>query len=211
MDFTAERARLTAKLGSEIKDKRVLTAIGCVPRELFVPPENRYLAYEDGPLPIGHGQTISQPYIVARMTELLELSGDEKVQEIGTGSGYQTAILAELARQVITTERIPVLMEEAQKTLSVLGYKNISFHIAGEELGVPEEAPYDAIMVTAAAPSIPPGLIAQLKIGGRMVIPAGSEWVQELCLLIRNKSGHKLENHGGCRFVHLIGKDAWKE
>jgi protein-L-isoaspartate(D-aspartate) O-methyltransferase len=189
----------------------VLSAMARVPRELFIPSESRYLAYEDGPLPIGHGQTISQPYIVARMTELLELTGSEKVLEIGTGSGYQTAILAGLARQVITTERIPALAESAEKVLSSLGYDNIAIKIAGEELGWPQEAPYDAIIVTAGAPGIPPGLIAQLTFGGRLVIPVGSAYVQELCRLIRQRSRNTLENHGGCRFVPLIGRDAWAE
>jgi protein-L-isoaspartate(D-aspartate) O-methyltransferase len=180
-----------------------------VPRELFVPPESRYLSYEDGPLPIGYGQTISQPYIVALMTEALELTGSEKVLEVGTGSGYQAAILAELARLVITTERVPALAESAQRVLDALGYQNVIVQITGEELGWPQEAPYDAIIVTAGAPAVPPDLIAQLTIGGRLVIPVGSEYVQELCKLTRQSQRHRLENLGGCRFVPLIGRGAW--
>jgi protein-L-isoaspartate(D-aspartate) O-methyltransferase len=209
MDFAAERASLIAKLSSEIKDKRVLTAMGRVPRELFVPPESRYLAYEDGPLPIGYEQTISQPYIVALMTEALELTGSEKVLEVGTGSGYQSAILAELTHLVITTERIPALAESAQRVLSTLGYQNVIVQVTGDELGWPQESPYDAIIVTAGAPAVPPDLVAQLTIGGRLVIPVGSEYVQELCKLTRKSQRNSLENLGGCRFVPLIGKGAW--
>lgn len=211
MDFDAARARLMAQLSSEIKDKRVLSAMARVPRECFVPPENQHLAYADGPLPIGYGQTISQPYIVAFMTEALELTGSEKVLEIGTGSGYQTAILAELSGRVITTERIPALAESAEKVLDRLGYKNIEIHPAGAELGWLKESPYDAIMVTAGAPAIPTDLVAQLTIGGRMVIPVGSEYVQELCKLTRRLRKNKIENLVGCRFVPLIGKGAWQE
>lgn len=211
MNFETARASLIAQLNSGIKDKRVISAMSRVSRELFVPPQNRHLTYEDGPLPIGHGQTISQPYIVAIMTEALELTGKEKVLEIGTGSGYQTAILAELARQVISTERIPALAQSARKVLDSLGYQNTEIYVAGEELGWPSKAPYDAIIVTAGAPSIPTNLIAQLSIGGRLVIPVGQVYVQELCKLTRQSNQNKIENLGGCRFVPLIGKDAWKE
>ena len=211
MDFEAARARLIQQLTSEIKDKRVLAAMARIPRERFVPAESRYLAYEDGPLPIGYGQTISQPYIIALMTEALELTGNEKVLEVGTGSGYQAAILAELAQKVITTERIPALADSSEKLLSSLGYENIEVHLAGKELGWQQEAPYDAIIVTAGAPRIPPDLVAQLAIGGRLVIPVGSRYVQELCKLTRMRRKNKIENLGGCRFVSLIGKDAWEE
>ena len=159
-DFEAARARLMAQLGSEIRDKRVLAAMSRIPREKFVPEESRSLAYEDSPLPIGWQQTISQPYIIALMTEALELTGKEKVLEIGTGSGYQTAILAELAAKVISVERVPALAESARKVLDSLGYKNIEIHLAEETLGWQKEAPYDAIMVTAAAPGIPDDLIS---------------------------------------------------
>ena len=181
IDFAAARDRLVAQLREEITDERVIRALGGVPRECFVPPEERHLAYEDGPLPIGFGQTISQPYIVAMMTQALELSGDEKVLELGTGSGYQTAILAELARSVVTTERVEALAREAKAVLAGLGYQNIEMHLAEETLGWPQGAPYEAIVVTAGAPCVPPDLLAQLAIGGRLVIPVGSRYEQELC------------------------------
>jgi protein-L-isoaspartate(D-aspartate) O-methyltransferase len=209
-DFEAARSQLVAHLRAEIKDQRVLDVMSRIPREKFIPEESRSLAYEDGPLLIGWEQTISQPYIIALMTEALELTGKEKVLEIGTGSGYQTAILAELSKQVITVERIPALAESARKVLDELGYTNIEIHIAGETLGWPEEAPYDAILVTAGAPNIPDDLIAQMAEGGRMVIPAGPRHVQELCKIVKNKDGNRLEKLGGCRFVALIGKDAWE-
>jgi protein-L-isoaspartate(D-aspartate) O-methyltransferase len=211
MDFDAARARLIEHLRTEIKDKQVIAAMACVPRELFVPPEERDLAYEDRPLPIGLDQTISQPLIVAIMTEALELTGREKVLEIGTGSGYQTAILAKLARSVITVERLPALAETAKKVLDNLGYTNIKVCQAQQTLGWPEEAPYDAIIATAAAPRVPPDLLAQLAIGGRMVIPVGSRYVQELCKIIRHRKKNTIQNLGGCRFVALIGKGAWEE
>ena len=198
-------------LSTEIKDKRVLAVMSRIPRELFVPPEVRHLAYEDAPLPIGLDQTISQPFIIALMTEALELSGEEKVLEIGTGSGYQAAILAELARRVITVERLPALAELAKKVLAGLGYTNVRVHRAGETLGWPAQAPYQAIMVTAAAPEVPADLLAQLAIGGRMVIPVGSRYVQDLYQITRGKKKNKIKNLGGCRFVALIGKDAWEE
>ena len=197
-------------LSSEIRDKRVLAAMSRIPREEFVPPESRKLAYNDSPLPIGWEQTISQPYIIALMTEALELTGSERVLEIGTGSGYQAAILAELARQVISIERVPALAESARKVLTSLGYTNIEIHMAEETLGWKKGAPYDAILVTAGAPSIPDDLIAQLAIGGRMVIPAGSRYVQELCKVVKEKDRNRIQNLGGCRFVALIGKDGWE-
>jgi len=211
MDFKAARARLIEHLSTEIKDKRVLAAMSRVPRERFVPPENRHLAYEDGPLPIGFDQTISQPFIIALMTQSLELTGSEKVLEIGTGSGYQAAILAELARLVITVERLPALAERAKPTLNSLGYRNIEIHLTGETLGWPQEAPYDAIIVTAGAPKVPTELLAQLAIGGRMVIPTGSRYLQELCKITRRKKKNTIQNLGGCRFVSLLGKGAWED
>jgi len=209
MDFAAERARLIEHLSAEIKDKRVLEAMARIPRELFVPPESRHMAYEDMPLPIGLGQTISQPFIIALMTEALELTGKEKVLEIGTGSGYQAAIIAELAHLVITVERLPTLAEAARKVLNSLSYKNVEIHLAEETLGWPKEAPYDAIMVTAASPKVPADLLAQLAIGGRLVIPVGSRYLQELYKIIRRQKKNKMQNLGGCRFVSLIGKGAW--
>jgi protein-L-isoaspartate(D-aspartate) O-methyltransferase len=211
MDFEAARAELIRQLGAEIKNKRVLEAMGAIPRELFVPPESHQLAYADKPLPIGYGQTISQPFIIALMTEALELTGREKVLEIGTGSGYQAAILAQLAKRVITTERVKPLANRAKKLLAELGYKNIEVHLAEETLGWRREAPYDAIMATAAAPKVPPELIAQLAIGGRLVIPVGSRYVQELYKITRGRKKNKIDDLGGCRFVSLIGRGAWEE
>jgi len=211
MHFTAARARLIEHIRLEIKDERVLAAMARIPRELFVPPEEQHLAYEDRPLPIGLDQTISQPFIVALMTQALGLTGSEKVLEIGTGSGYQAAVLAELSRLVITVERLPTLAEKARKVLDSLGYTNIVVHPAKGTLGWPEEAPYDAIIATAGAPRVPPELLAQLAIGGRMVIPVGSPYLQELYKITRQKTKNKIENLGGCRFVSLIGKGAWGE
>ncbi len=211
MDFEAARAGLLEHLRSEIKDKRVLAAMARVPRECFVPAEERHLAYEDRPLPIGFDQTISQPFIVALMTQALELTGSEKVLEIGTGRGYQAAILAELARLVITVERLPALAEGAEQVLKNLGYTNIVVHLAQETLGWPEEAPYDAIIATAGAPRVPPDLIAQLAIGGRMVIPVGPLYVQELYKITRRKKKNVIQDLGGCRFVSLVGMGGWEE
>jgi len=211
MDFAAARARLVESLRAEIRDERVLAAIGRVPRERFVPPDEQHLAYEDTPLPIGFDQTISQPYIIALMTEALELKGNEKVLEVGTGSGYQAAILAELARLVITTERLHTLANTARRVLDDLGYTNIRIHLAEETIGWPSEAPYDAIMVTAGAPRVPADLLAQLAFGGRMVIPVGSRYVQELYKVTRRRKRNVIHNLGSCRFVPLIGKDAWEE
>lgn len=202
---------MAEQVGAEINDKRVLAAIASVPRERFVPPEQQYLAYADTPLPIGEEQTISQPYIVALMTQALELDGTEKVLEIGTGSGYQTAILAELAGSVVTVERLPSLGKAAKKVLDSLGYTNIGFHIAGETLGWPQEAPYEAIIATAGAPRIPPELVDQLAIGGRLVIPVGTRYAQELYKVTRRRDRNDIQDLGSCRFVSLIGKGAWEE
>jgi len=212
LDFEVARAELLDNLSAEIRDKRVLAAMRSIPREHFVPADSRHLAYEDRPLPIGYDQTISQPFIIALMTEALELKGGEKVLEVGTGSGYQAAILARLARRVITTERVPSLAERARKLLEGLGCKNVEVHLAESTLGWRKEAPYDAIMVTAAAPRVPPELLSQLKVGGRLVVPVGSRHIQELCKIIK-KANNKttIRNLGGCRFVSLIGQGAWEE
>ena len=211
MDFEAARAGLIKHLTTEIRDKRVLKAMSRIPRECFVPPGERHLAYEDMPLPIGLGQTISQPYIIALMTVSLGLSGKEKVLEVGTGSGYQAAILAELARLVITVERLPALAKEAKRVLDGLGYKNIKVHLAEPTLGWPAEAPYDAIIVTAGAPRVPDALLEQLVIGGRLVVPVGSRYEQELYKITRGRDKDVVQSLGGCRFVSLIGEDAWQE
>lgn len=211
MDFTTARTRLIDNLGSEITDKRVLAAMSGIPRELFVPVPSRHLAYEDIPLPIGLEQTISQPFIIALMTQALALTGVETVLEIGTGSGYQTAVLAELARRVVTVERLPALSATARKVLDDQGYRNIEMHSATETLGWPDGAPYDAILVTAGAPRVPPDLLAQLALGGRLVIPVGTRHIQELQKFTRREKKNLVENLGGCRFVSLIGKSAWEE
>jgi protein-L-isoaspartate(D-aspartate) O-methyltransferase len=211
MDFDVARARLIHQLDVEIEDKRVLSAMSRVPRHLFIPEELVYSAYENIPLPIGLNQTISQPYIVALMTEKLELTMDKKVLELGTGSGYQTAILAELAHRVVTTERLPGLLEKAKVILKQLGYQNVEMHLAEESLGWKADAPYDAIISTAGAPKVPNSLIAQLAIEGRMVIPVGSRYDQELHVIIKHKKDVEVIDLGGCRFVSLIGKDAWEE
>lgn len=211
MDFEAARAMLVEHLSTEIRDERVLAAMARVPRERFVPPGSQHLAYEDMPLPIGFEQTISQPYIIALMTQALEITGNEKVLEIGTGSGYQTALLAELARLEITVERLPALVERARNVLSSLGYTNVKVYLAQKTLGWPDEAPYDAIMVTAGAPRVPVDLLNQLAIGGRLVIPVGSRYVQDLYKITKHKKKNIVENLGGCRFVSLIGQDAWEE
>ena len=209
MDFKAARARLVDCLRTRIEDERVLEAMSRVPRERFVPLGEKPQAYEDKPLPIGLGQTISQPYIVALMTQALELTGKEKVLEVGTGSGYQAAILAELAGLVITVERLPELAEAARRTLDSLGYKNIRVRLAGLKMGWQAEAPYDAIMVSAGAPGVPDSLLSQLAIGGRMVIPVGHRYEQDLYKITRCRDKNIIENLGGCRFVSLIGEDAW--
>lgn len=211
MDYVRARAQLLARLKQEIKDERVIRAMARVPRECFVPSEERYRAYEDAPLTIGFGQTISQPTIVARMTEALELDDKLRVLEVGTGSGYQTAILAELARFVVSTERLSVLAQRSGDTLRSLGYTNIEIHLAREILGWPEGLPYDVILVTSGAPSVPPDLLSQLAIGGRMVIPVGSLYIQELCKVTKQQNQNVIEHLGSCCFVPLIGKGAWED
>jgi len=194
-----------------ISDRRVLEAMAKIPRHLFVLEDYRDSAYEDRPLPIGEGQTISQPYMVAIMTQSLELEGQERVLEIGTGSGYQTAILAELAQKIFTIERIPALTERARKVLGDLGYPNISFFSGDGSRGWPEEAPFDGIMVTAGSPDVPPTLKSQLAEGGRLVIPTGPRFTQTLYKLTRE--GHRFteEDVTGCVFVPLVGDYGWKD
>jgi len=191
--------------GRGIKDKNVLGAMLKVPRHLFVPEEMRDLAYRDEPLPIGHGQTISQPYIVGYMTEALKLQPGDRVLEIGTGSGYQTAILAEIVSEVYTIELIPELSLRAQETLKSLGYKNIEFLTGDGSKGWPEKAPFEAILVSAAPAEVPPALMEQLKIDGRLIIPVGTD-SQELVLIKRTKKGWEKTRLIGVRFVPLIIK-----
>lgn len=194
-----------------IKDERVLAAMEKVQRHLFVDRDMEDRAYDDCAMPVGEGQTISQPYMVALMTELLELKGDEKVLEIGTGSGYQSAVLSLLASEVYTVERIQSLAIKAQKLLAAHGYANVNVVISDGTLGLPEHAPYDGIIVTAGAPKIPFQYTEQLKINGRLVIPVGSRYSQELCLIRKTLQGIERSVSTGCVFVPLIGKDGWEE
>jgi len=210
-ELTRARRALVQELREKgIRDARVLSAMEKVPRHLFVLPEYLFAAYDDRPLPIGLGQTISQPYIVALSTEALELSGEEKVLEIGTGSGYQTAILAELAKEVFTVERLPELSLEAQERLRKLGYTNVRFRVGDGTKGWPEEAPFPAILVTAAAPRVPKSLFAQLSEAGRMVIPVGGRFHQDLWL-VRKVGGEPVYEHlCPVTFVPLIGEEGFR-
>jgi len=197
--------------GRNIRDKRVLKAMRTVPRHLFVPVEHRHLAYTDGPLPIGSGQTISQPYIVALMTQLLHLEGDEKVLEIGTGSGYQAAVLAQLALEVHTIERHQELAEKAKNVFSGLGIQNIYVHVGDGSLGLVSHAPFQAILVTAAAPKTPQALLNQLDDGGCLVIPVGSRLGQYLERWDRQGTDFSHEVMVPVAFVPLRGKHGWEE
>ena len=208
-DLEAAKKRLFEHLSRSVRDSRVIDAMASVPRELFIPDDLQYAAYDDRPLGIGYGQTISQPYIIALMTSSFDLTGTDKVLEIGTGSGYQSAILSRLAAKVISIERIAQLAENARKTLANLGCHNVEINTAGRELGWPNEAPYDAVLVTAAAPAVPQTLLNQLKHHGRLVIPVGSKWEQDLLKIVRFENSSTTESLGACRFVPLIGKDAW--
>jgi len=210
VDLERARQSLLNSLDHEIADNRVVEAMRRVPREAFVPQEQYHAAYDDRPLSIGFGQTISQPFIVALMVQALGLRGDKKVLELGTGSGYEAAILAELAQKVVTVECIPELAESARQVLDKLGYSNIEVHVAGKILGWPEGAPYDAIIVSAGAPTVPQVLLEQLTWNGRLVIPVGSRWQQELLRVTKLRKGNEIENLGGCYFVPLIGEGAWE-
>ena len=212
IDYQAARASLVRVLSKEIRDERTLEAIGRVPRERFVPEPLRQYAYENRPLPIGNDQTISQPLMVALMIQALRLRGDEKLLEVGSGSGYQAALLSLLAREVVTVERVPELAESARRRLAGLGYANVRVHVAGEALGWPSDAPYDAISVTAGAPAIPRSLVDQLAMGGRMVVPVGGRRVQQLVRAAKSDRGVTVERLGECRFVPLIAAvDGWPE
>ena len=194
-----------------ITDEGVLRAMGKIQRHLFLEEAMAGEAYNDHPLPIGHKQTISQPYIVALMTQALELTGREKTLEIGTGSGYQTAILAELSEKVYTIERIRPLLERARSLLNELGYTNILFKSFDGTLGWEVYSPFDAIIITAGAPKIPEPLLNQLAEGGRMVIPIGDRFSQDLMKVTKTKGEYREKNLGGCRFVDLIGAHGWNE
>jgi protein-L-isoaspartate(D-aspartate) O-methyltransferase len=192
-----------------ITDERVLVAMDRVPRELFVPASLREHAYEDGALPIGHHQTISQPFVVATICSLLSLRGTERVLDVGTGSGYQAAVLAELSADVVTIERIPELAAEARARLEEAGYASVDVRVGDGSLGVPERAPYDAIAVAAAAPRVPAALYDQLAEGGRLVLPRGTRWGQELVLVVRTREGPAERSSIPCRFVPLVGDEGF--
>lgn len=213
LDYRIPRKRMVKNqlISRGISDPQVLEALGKVPRERFVEEALLAEAYNDHPLPIGRKQTISQPYIVALMTEALELTGKEKTLEIGTGSGYQTAILAELSRKVYTVERIRPLLVKARNLLAELGYSNILFKAFDGTFGWKEHEPYDAIIVTAGAPRIPQPLLDQLADAGRLIIPVGTKFSQELIKVTNKKGNHIRKNLGGCRFVDLLGVHGWKE
>ncbi|MBP8745927.1 MAG: protein-L-isoaspartate(D-aspartate) O-methyltransferase [Syntrophorhabdus sp.] len=213
-EYTSKRQKMveTQLIPRGIKDPRVIEAMRKVPRHLFLDEALWPEAYEDHPLPIGEKQTISQPFIVAIMTEALQLKGREKILEVGTGSGYQAAILAELADQVYSIERLPSIAKRARKILDQLKYSNIVITIGDGTLGWKEHSPYDGIIVTAASPYAPNTLLEQLTIGGRLIIPLGDEFTQDLTLYIKEtKDNYNKESYGGCRFVKLIGEKGWKE
>lgn len=194
-----------------ITDQKVLEVMRRIPRHLFIPNALWDHAYADHPVPIDRGQTISQPYIVALMTQALQLEKSDRVLEIGTGSGYQTAILAELAKHVYTIERFPELSEKAKKLLTEAGYTNISFLVGDGTLGWPEEAPFDKIIVTAAAPEVPKALVEQLSERGRLVIPVGGRQVQTLLALTKEGGKLRREELCACSFLPLVGKEGWPD
>ena len=195
----------------DIDDERVLAAMERVPRELFLPEELRGRAYDDAAVPIGGGQTMSQPYIVAKMSELLSLDGDESVLDVGTGSGYHAAVLAELADEVVTIERVPELAERARANLAAAGYENVEVVVGDGTRGLPDRAPFDAIAVAAAAPVLPDALYEQLKVGGRIVVPVGGRQNQRLELIVRSPEGPAVIRSVPCRFVPLLGEGGFSE
>jgi protein-L-isoaspartate(D-aspartate) O-methyltransferase len=195
----------------DIVDERVLEAMERVPRELFVPEGERHRAYADAALPIGHGQTISQPYMVARICEALSLSGGERALDVGTGSGYQAAVLAELGAEVHTIERIPELAEQARQNLAAAGYDQVQVHVGDGSLGLPDEAPFAAIAVAAAAPGLPRRLYDQLEPRGRLVVPVGGRWGQRLEVIVRSPEGPAIVRSVPCRFVPLVGEEGFED
>ena len=210
-DTEYAKLSLFKKLASEVSDRSVLDAMSRVPRERFVTAATADIAYRDIALPISAGQTISQPTIVAIMVSELKLRRSDKVLEVGTGSGYQAAILAELAREVITLERIPELAETAAGTLTALKYRNVRVEAAGPRLGREEDAPYNAIIVAAASPRIPQALLNQLEVGGRMIVPVGDRHEQTLIKVVNGAEGFAIRSLTTCRFVPLIAEDAWPD
>jgi len=210
MNIPEQQAQLRRALENRgITDPRVLEAVQQTRRDRFVPANMQRYAYHDEALPIGGGQTISQPYIVALMTQAAELSGGETVLEVGTGSGYQAAILSRLCRRVVTIERLPELAEDAREVLEELGVTNVTFHFGDGTRGCPQEAPYDAILVTAAAPDIPQPLYDQLAPGGRLIIPVGSAELQQLERVVKAEPKPIVDVLCDCRFVKLIGEYGW--
>lgn len=209
--YEKQRQRMVVEQISRrgLNEPRLLSAMQTVPRHLFVPPEYRLSAYEDGPLPIGFGQTISQPYIVALMTNLLQLQGNERVLEVGTGSGYQAAILGKMAQEVHTIELLPELAESAAKRLAKLGMANVHIHVGDGSLGWPDNAPYAGILVAAAAPQAPPALLEQLADGGRLVIPVGGQGFQELEVWERKGGRYESSSVLSVAFVPLRGEQGW--
>jgi protein-L-isoaspartate(D-aspartate) O-methyltransferase len=210
--FARERERMVEDqlIARGVTDARVIEVMRRLPRHLFVDEALRDRAYGDHPLPIGEGQTISQPFIVGRMTELLRLTGREKVLEVGTGCGYQAAVLAELAARVCTMERLPRLATRARETLERLGYRNVWVRAANGTLGWPDEAPFDRILVAAGGPTVPPPLFEQLAEGGRMVIPVGDAANQVLQVIDKVQGEKRITEDSGCVFVKLVGKYAWE-
>jgi protein-L-isoaspartate(D-aspartate) O-methyltransferase len=213
LDYEQARNRMVEQqiIARGVKDPLVIKAMRKVPRHLFVDEGLRTRSYDDYPLPISHGQTISQPYIVALMTEALNLKGGEKVLEIGTGSGYQSAILAEIVDTVYSVERIPGLAKKSREILDSLGYYNVIIKVGDGTYGWKDKAPFDGIIVTASAPSIPDPLLEQLKDGGRLIIPVGDFFSQDLILVRREGNRFIKSSYGGVRFVKLIGAFGWKE
>jgi protein-L-isoaspartate(D-aspartate) O-methyltransferase len=195
--------------GRDVVDERVLAAMERVPRELFVPEKLRDRAYDDAALPIGAGQTISQPYMVARICEALSLTGPERVLDVGTGSGYQAAVLGELAEEVDTIERIPELAEQARANLAAAGYGRVRVHVGDGSRGLPEQAPFDAIAVAAAAPELPRTLYDQLEPRGRLVVPVGRRGMQCLEVIVRSPEGPAVLRSVPCRFVPLLGEEGF--
>ena len=211
MAANGPKQRLLASLRREIGDRRVLDAIASTPREAFVPPDLVERAYDDTPLPIGEGQTISQPLMVALMLEALDVRPDDTVLDIGTGSGYQAALLSLLAAHVVSVERIHPLAERARRVLQAEGYANVDVFDAGDELGWPRGAPYNGAVVAAAAPSVPAALLGQLRVGGRLVIPVGTPAKQRLARVVHSGGVPQVRWLGACRFVPLIGEGGWQE
>jgi protein-L-isoaspartate(D-aspartate) O-methyltransferase len=213
INYEKDRGRMVDEqiLWRGIRDERVIAAMRRVPRHEFLPEAIRGMAYQDSALPLGEGQTMSQPYMVARMTELLGLQGAERVLEIGTGSGYQAAVLSELCGKVYSVERIKLLAERARLNLDRLGYRSVAIKVYDGTYGWKEMSPFDAIMVTAGAPDVPAPLVDQLREGGRMVIPVGDRYGQVLLTIVKTPSGPVTERSIPCTFVPLVGNHGWKE